>query len=65
MEAGPFRMEAREPRPRWFSSSDFNEVPSMQLDYKHTHSSDVSVLAAEGQARQRGWNEGSGAMITP
>lgn len=37
----------------------------MQLDYKHTHSSDVSVLAAEGQARQRSWNEGSGAMIAP
>lgn len=33
------------------SFSDFNEVLNMPFDYKHFHSSDVSVLAAEGQAR--------------
>lgn len=65
MEAGPFRLEAREPGPRCFSFSRFNEVPSMQFDYKRIHSGDVSVLAAEGQARKRGWNEGSAATITP
>lgn len=52
MEADPFRREAKEPGPSCFSFSGFNEVPSMQFDYKHIHSSDVSVLAAEGQARQ-------------
>lgn len=51
MEPGPFRMEAKDPGPPCFSFSDFNEVPNMQFDYKRFHSSDVSVLAAEGQAR--------------
>lgn len=38
-------------RTHLLSFSGFNEVPNMQLDYKRFHSSDVSVLAAEGQAK--------------